>query len=308
MDIDAVITWVNGQDPIFLKEKQEYEQIELGSFSQVENNGLLDTRFNNIEEVYYTILLIRKNLEWIKNIYLVTNGQKPSFWSNEFSSKFGVILITHDQMFRGYEAYLPTFNSRSIEAMLWNIPHIAEKFIYFNDDVFMTTQSSKKDFYHNSKIVARGGMLFKNKIVNKFCRLFCNKRVSKGLVGYQKESLSYPSYVRYFSPAHVPHPIIREEYKQALEGRLKNIIQYKFRNKEQSWPIGLFYNYMANQKKLCKTDPLNIDWEYISQEERLESYLRSQKDKKVLCVQSIEEYSDEIIKKFIVYLEGLVHE
>ena len=301
MNIDAVITWVNGHDPNFLREKKKYTVKELGTFSKIECNGLLDTRFNNIEEVYFTIRLIRKNLSWIRTIYLVTNGQKPSFWNDDFSIKYKVKLITHEQIFKGYEFFLPVFNSRSIEAMLWNIPNISERFLYFNDDMFVTTKLSQKDFYHDFGIVARGGMRFKNRLIDKLYRFFIKNSASMGLVGYRKESLYYPSYMRYFSPAHVPHPIIRDEYRLALKENLESIIQYRFRNKDQCWPVGLFYNHMANQDKLYKTD--YMDWAYISSDRQLEDYLVAEKRSRILCVQSIEEYTEKMIDRFVSYLE-----
>ena len=46
--------------------------------------------------------------------------------------------VTHRELFEGFEDNLPTFNSLAIETLLWRIPDLAEQFLYFNDDVFLT--------------------------------------------------------------------------------------------------------------------------------------------------------------------------
>ena len=44
---------------------------------------------------------------------------------------------------------LPVFNSRAIEINLHRIPGLAEQFVYFNDDMFITKPVTKEDFFKN---------------------------------------------------------------------------------------------------------------------------------------------------------------
>jgi hypothetical protein len=44
-------------------------------------------------------------------------------------------------VFSGLEDFLPTFNIRSIDAVLYKIKDLSEKFIYFNDDMFLIKKS-----------------------------------------------------------------------------------------------------------------------------------------------------------------------
>src|SRR5699024_4430057 len=135
--IDAVITWVDGSDPGFniLKETHLKKEIKLKG---TQHFGTIDTRFNDIGELEFCIRLIRKNLKFIDTIYIVTNGQKPPFFNDQFSKAYNSKIITHSTLFGcKYKKFLPVFNSRSIEAMLTHIPNISERFLYFNDDFFI---------------------------------------------------------------------------------------------------------------------------------------------------------------------------
>src|SRR5690606_17025714 len=68
-----------------------------------------------------------------------------------------VRLVDHRDLFAGYERHLPTFNSRSIISMLWRIPGLAERFVYFNDDFFLLRPVAPTDFFRGDKVVERGG-------------------------------------------------------------------------------------------------------------------------------------------------------
>jgi hypothetical protein len=49
----------------------------------------------------------------------------------------GALVVDHREIFAGYERFLPTFSNRSIEAMLWRVPDLAERFVYLNDDFML---------------------------------------------------------------------------------------------------------------------------------------------------------------------------
>ena len=58
-----------------------------------------------------------------------------------------VSIVDHKDLFEEYSEYLPTFNSLSIETMLYRIPGLAEQFIYFNDDFFLANNTKLEDFF-----------------------------------------------------------------------------------------------------------------------------------------------------------------
>jgi hypothetical protein len=69
---------------------------------------------------------------WIRNIYLVTDRQVPS-WLDTTHPR--VRVVDHTEIFTG-EGQLPTYNSHAIESRLHHIDGLSEHFLYFNDDVF----------------------------------------------------------------------------------------------------------------------------------------------------------------------------
>ena len=85
---------------------------------------------------------IEKYAPWVRHIFLVTNGQLPS-WLNTDSPR--ITIITHQEIFLN-KSNLPTFSSPAIEAQIHNIPGLADNFMYFNDDVMLGQPISPEDF------------------------------------------------------------------------------------------------------------------------------------------------------------------
>ena len=67
--MDVVYTWVNGSDPDFLASKAKYANDSLDE--EVTDNK----RFNDLGIFLYSIRSIGMFAPWIRNIYIVTNGQ-----------------------------------------------------------------------------------------------------------------------------------------------------------------------------------------------------------------------------------------
>ena len=67
-----------------------------------------------------------------------------------------VKVVDHKEIFKGYEKYLPTFNIRSIDAVLHRIEDLSETFVYFNDDVFLINKIREEDWFVKNKAVLMG--------------------------------------------------------------------------------------------------------------------------------------------------------
>ena len=52
--------------------------------------------------------------------------------------------------------FLPTFNIRSIDAMLHRVEGLSETFVYFNDDVFLINKIREEDWFVKNKGVLMG--------------------------------------------------------------------------------------------------------------------------------------------------------
>lgn len=90
----------------------------------------------------YSLRSLEVNAPWIRNIYIVTNGQVPT-WLDTSNPR--VKIVTHKEIFTEQNA-LPTFSSPAIELNLHHIPGLSDYFIYFNDDVFLGSPVYPYDF------------------------------------------------------------------------------------------------------------------------------------------------------------------
>ncbi len=131
---DVVYTWVNGSDPVWLE-----------SYSRYRNRNVSDekNRYRDSEELRYSLRSLERNAPWIRRIYLVTDNQIP-YWLNLDDDR--VEIVTHDQIFPS-SSDLPVFSSPAIEAHIHRIPKLSNRFIYFNDDVFLGSPVWPDDFF-----------------------------------------------------------------------------------------------------------------------------------------------------------------
>ena len=142
-DIDLVYTWVDGNDPIWQKEKEKYAKL---ANLPINNFAAAKERFEDNDELKYSLRSVEKFMPWIHKIYIVTNGQIPE-WLNLNHPK--IKIITHEQILE--KSALPTFNSMAIETGLQNIPELSEYFIYSNDDFFVKRTLTPGYFFNKSK-------------------------------------------------------------------------------------------------------------------------------------------------------------
>ncbi len=136
-DIDVVYTWVDGTDARWLAERQTYSAApdhaaDAHDAARWEDYGMLK----------WSLRSVAKNMPWVRQIFLVTDDQRPA-WLKEDSK---LRVVTHAELFAGYVAR-PTFNSHVIESQLHRIEGLSEQFLYLNDDVLITRQAEKFDFF-----------------------------------------------------------------------------------------------------------------------------------------------------------------
>nr|7S6N_A Chain A, N-acetylglucosamine-1-phosphotransferase (GNPT) alpha (GNPTAB) catalytic domain,N-acetylglucosamine-1-phosphotransferase subunit beta [Danio rerio]7S6N_B Chain B, N-acetylglucosamine-1-phosphotransferase (GNPT) alpha (GNPTAB) catalytic domain,N-acetylglucosamine-1-phosphotransferase subunit beta [Danio rerio]7SJ2_A Chain A, N-acetylglucosamine-1-phosphotransferase subunit alpha,N-acetylglucosamine-1-phosphotransferase (GNPT) alpha (GNPTAB) catalytic domain,N-acetylglucosamine-1-phosph len=159
MPIDVVYTWVNGTDPKLIKEVTELKRSKRdplipecqGKQTPEKDKCYRDdntaSRFEDNEELRYSLRSIEKHAPWVRHIFIVTNGQIPS-WLNLDNPR--VSVVTHQDIFQN-QTHLPTFSSPAIETHIHRIPGLSQKFIYLNDDVMFGKDVWPDDFYSHSK-------------------------------------------------------------------------------------------------------------------------------------------------------------
>ena len=74
-------------------------------------------RFRDMDTLKYALRAMERHASWVRNVFIVTNGQVPS-WLD--STNLRVRIVTHDEIFPD-RSHLPTFNSNAIELHLHNI-------------------------------------------------------------------------------------------------------------------------------------------------------------------------------------------
>ena len=151
--IDVVITWVDGADPAH-RARREVAQERMAR--QLHPNGVNPHRWGTSNELTYCLRSLANHAPWVRHVWIVTDDQNPDL--SALPGPFGarVRVIDHRVIFAGHEAHLPTFNSVAIETLLWRIPDLAEQFVYFNDDVFLTGARTPSDVFRGGLPVLRG--------------------------------------------------------------------------------------------------------------------------------------------------------
>ena len=142
-DVDIVYTWVNDKDPSWVKKKEKYSSHDVACIGSADQ-----ARFENHNELYYSILSVKKFLPWVRNIYIVTDNQRPDWLVNDEK----IFIVDHQDIIDSQ--YLPTFNSHIIEAHLHKIKGLAEHFIYFNDDVMVAKPLAKEHFFRKNGLAS----------------------------------------------------------------------------------------------------------------------------------------------------------
>lgn len=136
-DIDFVLPWVDGSDENWIKSFNEYAPREKQksldfSAERYRDYGLLKYWFRGVE----------KFAPYVRKIHFITNGQLPT-WLNLENPKLH--WVKHSD-YIGKE-YLPVFSSHPIEMCIHKISDLAEHFVYFNDDFFLTAPTSPSFFF-----------------------------------------------------------------------------------------------------------------------------------------------------------------
>lgn len=153
--IDAVVLWVDGNDPAHRAKLERY----LAQFGHrhVEARA---TRFRSVGEVDFCISSIMRFAPFIRRVHVVTDDQAGPLralsrrWPEAWRAKLA--LIDHRDIFAGHEQHVPTFNSLAIESLMHRIPGLEEQFVYFNDDFVLIKPVAATAFFDGGRPVLHG--------------------------------------------------------------------------------------------------------------------------------------------------------
>lgn len=262
--VDAVIAWVNGDDPAHKQKKALY----LTGKNETKFNDVAGAmRYRSTGEIYYCVASILRYAPWIRKIHIVTDNQNPhvdEFVSRNFpNNKIPIEIVDHKVIFRDYEQYLPTFNSLAISQVLWRIPGISDNFLYFNDDVFLASENKESDWFYDDKTV-----LYATKFSAHFASFL---RWAKHLgrkhktFGHKDPMLNAANLMNsnyFFLFPHGPVPIKRswcEQFYTENPGLLDANIRHRFREPSQFSLFICYYLSAYQAGKLDVRSPKGID-------------------------------------------------
>ena len=251
--IDVVYTWVDGCDPAWIEKKTLAAAHET---EKLPSTLIRSDRYENPDELRYSIRSVVNYAPWVRNIYIVTDGQVPDW----HIPNDRVRIVDHKAIFPD-PSVLPNFNSHAIESALHRINGLSEIFLYFNDDVFINRPISIGQF------VAPNGIL----------NVFTSKnRIPIGpaegrVLSSEWGSINISSVLRkivdkpiIFKLKHVPHVLSRSlmyEFETICSEAFACVRRNRFRSPTDIAPIIGFQNWAIWRGRAV---PHDIDTAYIS--------------------------------------------
>ncbi|MFT3970115.1 MAG: stealth conserved region 3 domain-containing protein [Micropruina sp.] len=139
--IDIVYTWVDDCDPAWRQRRASVDPAPDGLSTDALHGGRTESR----GELRYSLRSLYSNAGWYRRIWLVTDGQRPSWLADDPR----LTVVSHRDIFSD-PGLLPTFNSHAIESQLHHIDGLAEHFLYLNDDVFIGRPIRPETFFTGS--------------------------------------------------------------------------------------------------------------------------------------------------------------
>ncbi|MEI3606611.1 stealth family protein [Pseudogracilibacillus sp. SE30717A] len=241
--IDFILTWVDGSDPEWIKEKEKYT--EKGPSDRRE------IRYRDWDNLHYWFRGIEKFTPWVNKIHFITWGHLPK-WLNINHPKLNIVY--HQDYIPA--KYLPTFSSHVIELNFHRIKDLSEKFVYFNDDTFITKEMKASDFFINNlpcdiavirplinnfrmstgAIVSNNMEIIntaynKNKVLKENFSKWFNFSYRKHIISTLL-MLPFSHFAGFLNP-HLPNSYLKETFDELWEDEyqiLDNTCQNKFRN------------------------------------------------------------------------------
>ena len=273
MKIDAVITWVDGNDPVHRQKRNSLASPDMLKADDVAG----DTRFVEVGEIAWCVASINRYAPWVNKIYIVTDAQDPhleEFMERNFpEGHIPMEIVDHKVIFRGFEEYLPTFNACAIESMTWRIPGLQDRYLEFNDDVMLCAPVSPDDFITEdgrSVCYADKASIPMIRFTRFMKKLFGSKKTVtfKGILA--NSAILAGNKWNMLRINHNPRALRREFYEQYFAEHPQTLIRnlrYRFRDPDMYLPELLQYTIL-NNKGLCDVRPVKGNLMYIQPKDR----------------------------------------
>ncbi|MCA5892723.1 Stealth CR1 domain-containing protein [Isoptericola sp. NEAU-Y5] len=142
--VDAVYLWVDDSDPRW-REKREAVRLSLGMEPSPASTdeSVAAHRFRDRGELRASMRSLEMYAPWIRNIYLVTDEQRPDWLDSEHGR---VQVVDHRDIFADPRV-LPSYNSHAISSQIHRIPGLADHYLLMNDDVMFNRPVTPYSFF-----------------------------------------------------------------------------------------------------------------------------------------------------------------
>lgn len=188
--MDIVITYVDGNDPVWQQDYQKYTNVPV-----------MEKRFRDWGTLKYLLRGIEVYMPFIRNVYLVVShpSQVPS-WADTENLK----VVLHSDIIPA--DYLPTFNCNPIEMHLHRIEGLDEEYLYFNDDLYPLAPCKPEDFFRDSKGVLK---FSRHWIVSGMYKHICKNSDSAA-----RKALGMPRSCRFIRPQHTCTAMLKSQCEE----------------------------------------------------------------------------------------------
>lgn len=297
--IDFVITWVDGSDPEWRKERARY--------SPGSDTDDSECRYRNWDLLRYWFRGVEKFAPWARKIHFITWGHLPD-WLNTENPKLNI--VRHEDYIPN--EFLPVFSSCVLEIYIDRIAGLADHFVYFNDDVFLLNNVKPEMFFADGipcdmlalqPVVANRDnpvmsyiYLNTSLILSKYFDKRENMKKHPGNyfhLGYPPKyffyniiEMLYPRFTGFYT-VHGASAFCKKTFREVWEREeeyLKDISKNKFRSKNDI----MQYLFREWQKLSGNFKPRNIhgDFSFYSVGERNEKLIKTIRGgkKRIICI------------------------
>lgn len=262
--MDIVITYVDGNDPVW---KQDYEKYT--------NVPVMQKRFRDWGTLKYLLRGIEVNMPFIRNVYLVVShpSQVPQ-WVDQTQLK----IVLHSDIIP--EEYLPTFNCNPIEMHLHRIEGLDEEYLYFNDDLYPLAPCRPEDFFRNGK----GVLGFSRH----FLASGMYKKICRNSDTHARKALGLKPSFCFVRPQHTCTPMFKSECEQ-LYSILEQDILASLTRVRTSGNLNqyLFLDYQLYKGRMVNEKISNKHYSVaVASPEKLKSFILSP-TRNLMCVNDV---------------------
>lgn len=253
-EIDAVYTWVDGED-----EKWQEARLRLQSELTGETfhpEAVHAARFRSRDELKYSLRSLEYFAPWFRKIFIVTADQTPT-WLDTSNPK--IEIVSHRDIFEPND--IPTFNSNAIISRLHHISDLSEHFVYINDDVILGMPVTKDQFFTGSGIALVSPSNNRRPFGNASVIDGPHFNLTKNIRALLEKDLG-----KTVSRAikHTPHPLLKSvlfEMESKYSAAFKSTWQSRFRHHEDIVSDQMHHYYALITGRAV---PGNLTYNYIN--------------------------------------------